>query len=45
MNPPIDVSPLEPKTIMLHGRRVRYLQVGSGPLLLLIHGLAGTLEN
>ncbi|MGD0455012.1 MAG: hypothetical protein ABSB69_15585 [Solirubrobacteraceae bacterium] len=39
------MSPLEPKTIMLHGRRARYLQVGNGPPLLLIHGFAGTLEN
>jgi pimeloyl-ACP methyl ester carboxylesterase len=32
-------------TIMLHGRRVNCVQAGDGPVLLLIHGIAGTLEN
>src|SRR5271157_6168132 len=36
---------MEPKTITLHGRSVTYAQVGSGPVLLLIHGMAGTCEN
>jgi pimeloyl-ACP methyl ester carboxylesterase len=36
---------LEPRTITLHGREVSYLQAGAGPLLLLIHGMAGTYEN
>jgi pimeloyl-ACP methyl ester carboxylesterase len=31
--------------IVLHGRRLSYVQAGSGPVLLLIHGIAGTLEN
>ncbi len=35
----------EPTTIMLHGRRVNYVQAGNGPVLLLIHGIAGALEN
>ncbi|MGD0455239.1 MAG: alpha/beta fold hydrolase [Solirubrobacteraceae bacterium] len=39
------MNAVEPTTIVLHGRRVRYVQAGSGPVLLLIHGLAGTLEN
>jgi len=30
---------------MLHGRRVNYVQAGNGPVLLLIHGIAGSLEN
>jgi pimeloyl-ACP methyl ester carboxylesterase len=30
---------------MLHGRAVNYAEAGSGPLLLLIHGMAGTYEN
>jgi len=30
---------------MLHGRALTYVQEGSGPVLLLIHGMAGTLEN
>lgn len=39
------MSPPEPTTIMLHGRPVNYVQAGSGPVLLLIHGIAGSLEN
>jgi len=33
------------KTVTLHGREVAYLGGGSGPVLLLIHGMAGTCEN
>lgn len=29
----------------MHGRSVSYVEAGSGPLLLLIHGMAGTAEN
>ena len=36
---------MEPKTAMLHGRAVTYAKAGSGPLLLLIHGMAGTYTN
>ena len=36
---------MEPKTTMLHGRAVTYAEAGSGPVLLLIHGMAGTYEN
>lgn len=35
----------EPKTVVLHGREVSYLQAGEGPVLLLVHGMAGTCEN
>ena len=28
--------------VKLHGREVAYVQAGSGPVLLLIHGMAGT---
>ncbi|HWE10111.1 MAG TPA: alpha/beta fold hydrolase [Solirubrobacteraceae bacterium] len=31
--------------ITLHGRSLKYVQAGSGPVMLLIHGVAGTLEN
>jgi pimeloyl-ACP methyl ester carboxylesterase len=31
----------EPRSVTLHGRTVSYLQEGSGPVLLLIHGIAG----
>jgi pimeloyl-ACP methyl ester carboxylesterase len=35
----------ESKTVTLHGRAVTYAEAGNGPLLLLIHGMAGTYEN
>ncbi|HLM85191.1 MAG TPA: alpha/beta fold hydrolase [Solirubrobacteraceae bacterium] len=35
----------QPKTLTLHGRSVTYAEAGSGPVLLLIHGMAGTYEN
>ena len=39
------MSAIEPKRITLHGRSVTYAQLGSGPVLLLIHGMGGTFEN
>jgi pimeloyl-ACP methyl ester carboxylesterase len=39
------MSAMEPMTITLHGRQVTYAQAGSGPVLLLIHGIAGNFEN
>jgi pimeloyl-ACP methyl ester carboxylesterase len=39
------MSALELRMVRLHGRPVSYVQAGSGPLLLLIHGLAGSVEN
>jgi pimeloyl-ACP methyl ester carboxylesterase len=36
---------IDPKTVTLHGRAVTYAEAGSGPVLLLIHGMAGTYEN
>ena len=39
------MSAMEPMTITLHGRPVTYAQAGSGPVLLLIHGMAGNFEN
>jgi len=33
------------KTVTLHGRETGYLGGGAGPVLLLIHGMAGTCEN
>ena len=33
------------KTVKLHGRLVTYLEAGAGPVVLLIHGMAGTYEN
>lgn len=36
---------VEPKTALLHGRSVTYSESGTGPVLLLIHGMAGSYEN
>lgn len=36
---------IAPQTVALHGRAVSYFEAGSGPVLLLIHGMAGTCEN
>ena len=33
------------REIVLHGRQVSFLQEGSGPLLVLIHGMAGTRDS
>jgi len=33
------------KTATVHGRSVSYVEAGSGPVLLLIHGIAGTCGN
>ena len=39
------MSVIEPGEITLHGRSLSYVAAGSGPVLLLIHGMAGTVEN
>ncbi len=39
------MSAMETRTITLHGRPLTYAQAGSGPVLLLIHGMAGNFEN
>ena len=39
------MNAMEAKTVTLHGRAVTYAEAGSGPVLLLIHGIAGTYEN
>jgi pimeloyl-ACP methyl ester carboxylesterase len=39
------VSEVETKTATVHGRTVTYAGGGSGPVLLLIHGMAGNCEN
>jgi pimeloyl-ACP methyl ester carboxylesterase len=41
----VAMNTMEPKTAMLHGRLVNYVEAGAGPVLLLIHGMAGTYEN
>jgi pimeloyl-ACP methyl ester carboxylesterase len=35
-------GPVEPREITLHGHRVGYRAAGNGPLLVLIHGIAGS---
>jgi len=39
------LSAIETGSVRLHGREVAYSRAGSGPVLLLIHGMAGTREN
>ena len=41
----IDASFSTVQTASVHGRSVSYLEAGEGPLLLLIHGMAGTARN
>jgi pimeloyl-ACP methyl ester carboxylesterase len=36
---------VETRTVQVHGRAVSYAEAGSGQLLLLIHGMAGTAEH
>jgi pimeloyl-ACP methyl ester carboxylesterase len=33
------------KTVSIHGNEVSYLELGEGPVLLLVHGMAGSCEN
>jgi pimeloyl-ACP methyl ester carboxylesterase len=39
------MTAMEPKTVKLHGRSISYVEEGRGPVLLLIHGIAGTCES
>jgi pimeloyl-ACP methyl ester carboxylesterase len=39
------VSETQVKTTSVHGRSVSYVEAGEGPVLLLIHGMAGTCES
>jgi|SRR5580692_8173971 pimeloyl-ACP methyl ester carboxylesterase len=41
----VDMNAIEPKTVSLHGRPLCYVEAGSGPVLMMIHGMAGTYEN
>ncbi|HSR93263.1 MAG TPA: alpha/beta fold hydrolase [Solirubrobacterales bacterium] len=38
-------SEMQVKTATVHGRSVSYVEAGEGPVLLLIHGIAGYCEN
>jgi pimeloyl-ACP methyl ester carboxylesterase len=39
------MSAIKSKSVLLHGRPVTYVEAGSGPVLLLIHGMAGSIWN
>ena len=39
------MSAMNVKTLTLHGRPVTYAHAGKGPVLLLIHGMAGDFQN
>jgi pimeloyl-ACP methyl ester carboxylesterase len=39
------VNAAERRTLTLHGHSIAYVQKGSGPVLLLIHGMAGALDT
>ena len=41
----MSLDPMHVKSVMLHGRSVQYAEAGEGPVLLLIHGMAGTFAN
>jgi pimeloyl-ACP methyl ester carboxylesterase len=43
--PSIDATFSTAQTATVHGRAVSYLEAGDGPLLLLVHGMAGTARN
>jgi pimeloyl-ACP methyl ester carboxylesterase len=38
-------APKQVKTATVHGRSVTYVEAGGGPVLLLVHGMAGNCEN
>ena len=39
------MTPLPREILTLHGHRIAYVQRGTGPVLLLIHGMAGSLDT
>jgi pimeloyl-ACP methyl ester carboxylesterase len=43
--PLIDASFSTVQTVSVHGRSISYLEAGEGPLVLLVHGMAGTARN
>lgn len=42
---PLRANEARTKTASVHGRAVSYVEAGSGPVLLLVHGMAGNAEN
>lgn len=43
--PRLAAVPARRSTALVHGRSVSYTEAGSGPVLLLVHGMAGSTEN
>ncbi|MGZ3481492.1 MAG: alpha/beta fold hydrolase, partial [Myxococcaceae bacterium] len=39
------MNAMKPRSVLLHGRAVNCVEAGSGPVLLLIHGMAGNSGN
>jgi pimeloyl-ACP methyl ester carboxylesterase len=39
------MNAVKPNTVLLHGRPVNCVEAGSGPVLLMIHGIAGNIGN
>jgi len=39
------MNAVKPKSVLVHGRAVNCVEAGSGPVLLLIHGMAGNIGN
>lgn len=42
---PLKAAAARSRTVDVHGRSVNFVEAGSGPVLLLIHGMAGTCVN
>jgi pimeloyl-ACP methyl ester carboxylesterase len=41
----LDRAEPKPRAVEVHGREMNFIEAGSGPVLLLIHGMAGTCAN
>ena len=39
------MNAVKPRSVLVHGRAVNCVEAGSGPVLLLIHGMAGNIGN
>ena len=39
------MNAMKSRSVLLHGQPVTYVEAGSGPVLLLIHGMAGSIRN
>jgi len=41
----LSMAEARPRTVEVHGKPMNFIEAGSGPVLLLIHGMAGTCDN